>query len=247
MSLDWPVNLCGRSDPSGPSVPSGALSGAQQRGAFPAVGYSRWRQGALHAQPQILQRTTGWDGCGPFLSEGLRCITWNTRGLVGSVFTRQRNRESKLNYLKKLLNHNNIICLQEVHGKDEFLQAIQVLAPRFRLFGTFLPDNENAGGSAICIHRDLLPEEAIVTHLITCHGRDHLVNIRSERHSLIIVNVHFDPELTLRQLRGRLGLIHPHWLAHPNGVGIILGDFNICDPPDYTRRDATALGVIRTL
>ena len=51
-------------------------------------------------------------------------------------------------------------------------------------------------GSAICIHRDLLPEEAIVTHLITCHGRDHLVNIRSERRSLIIVNVHDEPELT---------------------------------------------------
>ena len=52
---------------------------------------------------------------------------------------------------KKLFDHNNIICLQEVHGKDEFLQAIQVLGPRFWLFGTFLPDNENAGGSAICI------------------------------------------------------------------------------------------------
>ena len=117
MSLDWPVHPCGRSDPSGPSLPPGALSGAQQRGAFPAIGYSRWRQGALHAQAQILQRATGWDGCGPFLSEALRCITWNTRGLVGSVFTRQRNTESKLNYLKQLLD-NNIICLQEVHGKD---------------------------------------------------------------------------------------------------------------------------------
>ena len=165
---------------------------------------------------------------------------------------------------------------------DEFLQAIQVLAPRFRLFGTFLPDNENAGGSAICIQRDLLPDEAIVTHLITCHGRDHLVSIRTQRHNLIIVNVHFEPELTSRQLRGRLGLIQPHWPTYPNGVGIILGDFNICDPEegrfnvwnqtftdgdpgktavfhsffphvlevaqsDNTRRDATALGVIRTL
>ena len=101
------------------------------------------------------------------------------------------------NISKKLLDHNNIICLQEVHGKDQFLQAIQVLAPQFRLFGTFLPANENAGGSAICIHRDLLPEEAIVTHSVSCHGRDHLVNIRSERHSLVIVNVHFEPELTL--------------------------------------------------
>ena len=88
----------------------------------------------------------GWDGCGSFLSEGLRCITLNTMGLVGSVFSRQRNREFKLKYLKRLLDNNSIICLQDVHGKDEvFLQAIQVLAPKFRLFGTFLPDNEECG------------------------------------------------------------------------------------------------------
>ena len=139
-------------------------------------------------------------------------------------------------------------------------------APRFRLFGTFIPGNENAGGSAICIHKDLLPEDAIVSHVITCQGRDHLVNIRSGRHNLVIVNVHFEPELTLRQLRGRFRLIHPHWPAYPCGVGVILGDFNISDPEegrfnvwnqsftdgeiaqsDYTRRDSSALGVIRTL
>ena len=111
----------------------------------------------------------------------------------------------------------------------------------FRLFRCWLhdlpflvlfPENENAGGSAICIYRDLLPEEAIVTHLITCQGRDHLVKIQSERHNLVIVNVHFEPELTLRQLRGRLHLIHPHWPSYPSGVCIILGDFNICDPEE---------------
>ena len=160
----------------------------------------------------------------------MRCITWNTRGLVGSVISRQRRRESQLAYLKKLFDLNNIICLQEVHGKDEFLQAIQVLAPQFRFFGTFLLDNENAGGSAICIRRDLPPEDSLVTHVITCHGRDHLVNIQSERHSLVIVNVHFEPDLTLRQLRGRLCIIRPHWHVYPCGVGVILGDLNICDP-----------------
>ena len=35
-----------------------------------------------------------------------------------------------------IFDHNSI-WLQEVHGRDEFLHAIQVLAPRFRLFGTF--------------------------------------------------------------------------------------------------------------
>ena len=57
-----------------------------------------------------------------------------------------------------------------------------------------------------------------MTHVVTCEGHDHLVNIRSGRHSLVIVNVHFEPELTLRQLRGRLSFIHPHWPAHLRGV-----------------------------
>ena len=138
-------------------------------------------------------------------------------------------------------------------------------------FGTFIHENEN-----VCIHRDVLPDEALVTHLVSCHGRDHLVNIRSEQHNLVIVNVHFEPVLTLRQLRDTFRFSHRHWLAYPNGVGITLGDFNICDPeegrfnvwnqtftdgdprktavhvleiapPDHTRRDATALGIIRTL
>ena len=93
--------------------------------------------------------------------------------------------------------------------KDEYLQAIQVLAPRFRFFGTFISDNENAGGSAICIHRELLLEEAIVTHLVTCHGRDHLVNIQSGRHNLVIFNVHFEPELYLETITWQIASYSP--------------------------------------
>ena len=69
-----------------------------------------------------------------FLDGGLWCITWNTRGLVGSVFSKQKKREFKLKYLKKLFDNNNILCLQEVHGRDKYLQAIQVLSPRFWFF-----------------------------------------------------------------------------------------------------------------
>ena len=156
-----------------------------------------------------------------------------TPGVSLDLFSQQKNREFKVKYLRNLFINNNIVCLQEVHGKDEYLQALPVLATRFRFFfGTFIPENANAGGSAICIHRDTLPEEAIVTYLVTCQGRDHLVNIQSGRHNLVIVNVHFEPELTLRQLRCRLRLIHPHWPAYPSGVSIIYGDFNICDPEE---------------
>ena len=137
MSLDFPVDPFARFDCSRSSRSLEVPSNEQQRGALPASTRSRWRQDALQAPPQILQRTTGWDGCVPFLFEDLRCVTWSTRGLVGSVFSKQKNREFKLKYLKKLFDTNNILCLQEVHGKDEYLWAIQVLAPRFMFFGTF--------------------------------------------------------------------------------------------------------------
>ena len=31
------------------------------------------------------------------------------------------------------------------------------------------------------VSKDLLPEDAIVTHVITCQGRDHVVNVQSGR------------------------------------------------------------------
>ena len=50
------------------------------------------------------------------------------------LFFPNRRTEIKLKYLKRLFDANNILCLQEVHGKDEYLQATQVLAPRFNFF-----------------------------------------------------------------------------------------------------------------
>ena len=88
----------------------------------------------------------------------------------------------------------------------------------------FFPGNENAGGLAICINKDLLPDDATVTHTVTCPGRDHIVSIQSERTKLVIDNVHFEPELTVRRLRERPHHIVPHWPSYPNAVGLILGD-----------------------
>ena len=70
-------------------------------------------------------------------------VLFGTLGVSLDRFFFAENRELKLKYFRKLLDNNNILCLQEIHGKDEYLQAIQVLAPRFRFFGTFIPGNEN--------------------------------------------------------------------------------------------------------
>ena len=68
--------------------------------------------------------------------------------LLGSTASSQRSREQKQIYLTRLARNDDIICLQETHGKDEFIQAVQVLDTQFRLFGTFMLNNVNAGGSA---------------------------------------------------------------------------------------------------
>ena len=158
MSLDWPVHPFGRSESSVPLLPPDAPSDGLRRVALLASERSRWRQGTLQAQPQILQRIVGWDGCGPFLSEGLRCIIWNTRVLL-DLFSPDKG-TGNLNSItsKNSWTITTTFASRKYMEKDEVLQAIQVLGPRFRLFGTFLPDKEKAGGSAICIHRDLLPE-----------------------------------------------------------------------------------------
>ena len=191
----------------------------------------RWRRDALQP-PQTQRDSLDRNTCAHIPDGGLRCLTWNTGGLVGSVHSCEFSRELKHDYFSRLIENNNIICLQEVHGKDEFLQGIQVLAPRFRLYDTLKPGNANAGGSARCIHKDLLPGDALVTHVVTCKGRDHVVNVRSGCRILVIVNVHFEPELTLRSLRERLRLITPHWPQYPDAIGMIMGDFNICEPEE---------------
>ena len=81
------------------------------------------------------------------------------QGSLWICFLQQRNREFEVKYFKKLLHTNNILCLQEVHGKDEYLQAVQVFV---RDLGFY----ENAGGSAICIRTNSL-EEALVSFSIT--------------------------------------------------------------------------------
>ena len=86
---------------------------------------------------------------------GLRCASWNTRGLLGSTASSQVSSEQKQKHLQRLTEKNDIVCLHEAHGKDVFLQALQVQHTQFRMFGTFIPKNVNAGGSAVLIRKNL--------------------------------------------------------------------------------------------
>ena len=166
MSLDWLVNLFAIFDQSRSSLSPEAPNDEQQRGALPTSTRSRWRQYSSSTTPgTAAYYRLGWMWPFPFRRPAVYFL--EHQGLIGSFFPRRKTGNSNSNISRSSLIPTT--CLQEVHGRDEYLQAVQVLDPRFLFFGTFFPENANEGGSATCIHRDLL-EEAIVTHLITCQG-----------------------------------------------------------------------------
>ena len=103
MSLDWPVEPFARFDYSRSSLSPEAPCDEQQRGVLPASTRCRRKQSAVQAPLHVLQRATSWDGCGPFLSEGLRRITCNTRGLVGTVFLQTKKEGIQTQLSKKTL------------------------------------------------------------------------------------------------------------------------------------------------
>ena len=163
MSLEWPL-----AQPGGPFQPDHSPLHEDANSDCPGNAHlgpphQRWRRHDLQL-PEVLRGQPTRDTCVHVPTGGLRCVSWNTRGFLGSTASSQRSREQKHIYLTRLARNSDIICLQET--QDEFLQAVQILHTQFRLFGTFTLNNVNAGGSPIFIHKNLLPGGAI-THVTT--------------------------------------------------------------------------------
>ena len=73
---------------------------------------------------------------------------------------------------------------------------------------------------------------AIFTHVTTCQRRDHIVTVKSGDCVLVVVNVHFELDLVLRNLHERLHRIPLHWPRYPEVLAVIIGDLNICEPEE---------------
>ena len=171
MFLEWPLT-----QPGGPVQPEHSLSQEDANGVRPGNAHlpppdQRWR-------PDALQPPSGPADQGHVCSHSdwrpsMRFVEHKRASWLYCLLTTIQ--EQKHNHLTRLARNNDIISLQEAHGKDEFLQAVQILHTQLQLFGTFTLNNVNAGGSAIFIHKNLLPDGATVTHVTTCRGRDHIV------------------------------------------------------------------------
>ena len=199
MSLEWPVAPTGGSDQSSLSPSHEDHNGEHLEGALPTLPHLRRRRDALQP-PQIQRGGVDRNTCVHIPDGGLRCVAWNTRGLIGCPTSSQLTREQKHDYFSRLIENNNI-CLQEEHWKDAGYSGIGSAIPAIWYVYTRQCKCRRLS------HKDLLLDDAIVTHVVTRQGRDHIVSVLTGCRNLVIVNVHFEPELTLRGLRARSRLI----------------------------------------
>ena len=133
--MDWLVDPFLRFDHSRPSLSPEFLNDHPQQGAFPVSTRSRLRQSTLRPPPQVLQRIAGLDVYGLFRrSFG---VLLGTPEVSLDFFRTEQGVRPQLFQEALALGQQHLLCLQALYGKDEYFQAIQVLAPRFRFFGIF--------------------------------------------------------------------------------------------------------------
>ena len=77
----------------------------------------------------------------------------------------------------------------------------------------------------ILVRKFLLQSRHVLAHFVTHMGRDHGITISDVNMSLMIANVHLQPGTNLRNLCA----IREQWPDYLAGLGILLGDFNICE------------------
>ena len=99
-----------------------------------------------------------------------------------------------------------MLCFQETHGRIEHLANVDIVLGRatWMKFGTFTPENVNSGGSVILARKDILGPGTTVDQKEIFPARDYLVRIRQIDCSCTVINLHYQPEGTLQELRRRL-------------------------------------------
>ena len=82
----------------------------------------RWRRDALQP-PAVPWGQPARDTCVHVPTGGLRCVSWNTRGLLGSTASSERSRELNHIYLTRLAKKTTSFISKRLIGKDEFFKA----------------------------------------------------------------------------------------------------------------------------
>lgn len=127
----------------------------------------------------------------------------------------------------QLMLYSDVLCLQETHGTHEYLQATAVIfLSGWILVGPFLADKKNAGGWV----RKSFPSCKEGSNMWSCVMVKITWSLLRSGHGSC--TIFLKPRLTQRELRKRLVHIHVEWPAYPEGLGVIIGDFDMCEPEE---------------
>ena len=78
------------------------------------------------------------------------------------------------------------------------------------------------------IRKALLHGDTVLTHVSTQHG--HVVKFHAENMSLMIAHDIWILAHTLEIFESSDNFFSTHWPTHPDGLGLVVGDFNTCEP-----------------
>ena len=168
MSLEWPVDPFAGFDHSRSSLSPEVPSDDQRRDALPASTRSRWKQNSLQAPPQVRQRITGGMGLALSLPEVCGVLLGTPGVSLDLFFQTEEQRVQTQIFQESSLTTTTSYVSRRFTERMSISKLFRCWLRDLGFFVTFIPGNENAGGSAMCIHKELLREDAIVTHMIKC-------------------------------------------------------------------------------
>ena len=68
---------------------------------------------------------------------GFGMVTWNVSGLIGSLFGVHSRQSAKMRGFHKLLDGCDLVFLQETHGSEKALLALQSMFPEWHFSNLF--------------------------------------------------------------------------------------------------------------
>ena len=222
MSLEWPL-----APPGGLAQPEHSLlqedaNCDRPENAHHGPPHQRWRRNALQP-PEVLRDLpirdmcshSGWRPPMYFqeykIAPRLHCVLTTPHGTEAYLPHATDQEQRQCLSLKKPMGKMNVCKLFRYFS----ISSGYLVHSRRTMY--------MQAGRLFLFIRTSCQTGAIVTHVTTCQGRDHIVTIRSGDCVLVAVNVHFEPDQELRDLRERLRLISLHGPRYPEALGVIIG------------------------
>ena len=135
-----------------------------------------------------------------------------------------RHSVAKVRFAAQLLDKTDFLMVQETHATPADFEMLGL-----ELHGALSAHaclSNTAGGVATFIRAEVARHFPIISNTILAEGRVLAVHLSNENDHLHFINLHLEPQASLRTCKDRLGAVLAYANAHPGHSIIIGGDFN---------------------